>query len=368
MENKQVKKLINDYEMNKTIAESIIKMIEENNVKAWRKTWQTFRDSDDLYYAVINGEAAAILYKRAYFYPTLYGLPIEPAPGFYVTFNDIKRNKLKLKKGSKGIPTYRKCCFEKYLTKAQDEVLQELLDNPDDIEDLELKQAILSLIKNPVLAVKVHFIADGKEFEENIYFSKRANRYVYLRVQWVLEYYFNNNDLVEPVDVAKLWGVGEENTTSENERIEAVEEVKESYIKRANLKYSEVFQDRAFYRPSEHSVVLPKFTQFENAYEFYGTMFHEFAHSTGHQTLLNRKTLTTICGFRSPTYSKEELVAELSATFTLSALGMLTDELLANSIAYLKSWGDSLSKGIRFNIENTIEHSRRATNLILDIQ
>lgn len=368
MKNKQVKKLINDYEMNKIIAESIIKMIEENNVKAWRKTWRTFRTSDDLYYDVINGEAAAIIFKKDYFFPTLYGLPIEPPAGFYVTFNDIKRNKLKLKKGSKGIPSYRKCCFEKYLTKAQDEVLQGLLDNPDEIEDLRLKESILSLINHPAAAVRIYFIADGKEFDENVYFSKRANRYVYLRIQWVLEYYFNNNNLVEPVDVAKLWGVSEEYIMNEKKRIEAAEEVKASYIKRTNLKYSEIFQDRAFYRPSEHLVVLPKITQFENAYEFYGTMFHEFAHSTGHKSLLNRNTLTSVCGFRSSTYAKEELVAELSATFTLSALGMLTDELIENSIAYLKSWGDSLSKGIRFNIENTIGHSRRATNLILDIQ
>ena len=63
----------------------------------------------------------------------------------------------------------------------------------------------------------------------------------------------------------------------------------------------------------------------------------------------------------------EELVAELSSLYTLTNLKLINDDILKNSISYLKSWGESLKEGIKHNIMVTIAQSRKATNLILNI-
>ena len=70
---------------------------------------------------------------------------------------------------------------------------------------------------------------------------------------------------------------------------------------------------------------------------FYGTLFHELSHSTGHEDRLNRKTLTDGTPFGSPTYSREELVAEMGAAF-LCAMAGIEDPTIQNSASYIHSW------------------------------
>ena len=53
----------------------------------------------------------------------------------------------------------------------------------------------------------------------------------------------------------------------------------------------------------------------------FSVVFHELTHSTGHEDRLNRKTLTDGTPFGSPTYSREELVAEMGAAFLCAMAG-----------------------------------------------
>ena len=65
--------------------------------------------------------------------------------------------------------------------------------------------------------------------------------------------------------------------------------------------------DRAYYRPSNDSVHLPAMDTFHSSGEYYSTTFHELAHSTRHESQLNRHGLeTSIAPFGSAVYSKEE--------------------------------------------------------------
>ena len=64
---------------------------------------------------------------------------------------------------------------------------------------------------------------------------------------------------------------------------------------------------------------------------------HELVHSTGHPDRLNRKTLTDGTPFGSPTYSREELCAEMGAAF-LCAMSGIEDPTLQNSAAYINGW------------------------------
>lgn len=97
--------------------------------------------------------------------------------------------------------------------------------------------------------------------------------------------------------------------------------------------------DRAYYSPMTDKVVVPNITQFAEIPEYYSTMFHELGHSTGHASRLNRFSgKDAAAAFGDESYSREELVAEITAASILTTLGMETGNSFRNSAAYVKSW------------------------------
>jgi antirestriction protein ArdC len=63
---------------------------------------------------------------------------------------------------------------------------------------------------------------------------------------------------------------------------------------------------------------MPAFTSFKSAVYFYGVVFHELGHWSGHKSRLDRD-LRGRFGERS--YAAEELVAELCAAFLYQRSG-----------------------------------------------
>lgn len=121
----------------------------------------------------------------------------------------------------------------------------------------------------------------------------------------------------------------------------------------------------AFYRPSTDSVHMPEKVSFHSENEYYATLFHEVAHSTGHFTRLDRKEGMNNIRFGSHDYSFEELVAELTACFVGSECGIMNDAQMENSAAYLKSW----IKTFQSNTDWIIKASglaNKASNYILN--
>jgi antirestriction protein ArdC len=95
---------------------------------------------------------------------------------------------------------------------------------------------------------------------------------------------------------------------------------------------------RAFYKPSADSVTLPPMKNFKSTEGYYSTAYHELAHATGHPTRCARFTPGVDVGmFGSKTYSKEELVAEITAA-TLCNMAGLDPAILKNQAAYIASW------------------------------
>lgn len=358
----------NDYQMNQEIANKIIEIIENEDIGAWRKTWTTTSGLNikNIYDLVVDGFCAINLYSMQQYSPLMV------PSGFYVTFKQIKDHKLHLTKGAKGVAHYKPCNFVKYLTQNEKEAFNLLLENKEELKE-EIKE-LMNGKKKCGVRVVFEFVDtrnNKKVFNEILFWESKKQEFYYKKFQYVLEYLFNACDCgLSLEDIKTMWKVEEVKPEEIKDltRIEKVEEVKNSYIDRAKLKFEEVQQNRAYYMPATHSVVIPCKNQFETIEDYYQTMLHEFAHSTGHESLLNRKTLTASCGFGSTTYSKEELVAELSSLYTMISLNLMNDELLRNSIAYLKGWGDGLKDGIKHNILNTISLSRKATNLILNLQ
>ena len=120
--------------------------------------------------------------------------------------------------------------------------------------------------------------------------------------------------------------------------------------------------DKAFYRPSNDTIVLPMMSQFAETAEYYSTAFHEMVHSTGHSNRLNR--LTQTAHFGNEEYSKEELVAEIGASALVNQAGLETEKSFRNSTAYVQSWLNVLKNDKRF-IVSASGKAEKAVELIL---
>jgi antirestriction protein ArdC len=93
----------------------------------------------------------------------------------------------------------------------------------------------------------------------------------------------------------------------------------------------------ACYVPDLDEVRLPSREAFTSCEEYYGTLFHELTHSTGHESRLGRRGIVDRARFASHEYSEEELVAEMGAAF-LGHVASILPVTLENSAAYLRSW------------------------------
>jgi antirestriction protein ArdC len=90
-------------------------------------------------------------------------------------------------------------------------------------------------------------------------------------------------------------------------------------------------------------------------------------HSTGHVSRLNRKGINESgVGFGSQTYSQEELVAEIGASF-LNAKAGIVGRTIANSASYIANWLSALRNDKRMVIV-AAGAAQRAADYILGAQ
>lgn len=127
--------------------------------------------------------------------------------------------------------------------------------------------------------------------------------------------------------------------------------------------------NRAFYRPATDSVTLPAPEQFRATehstatQNYYSTKAHEFGHATGHE-LRCKRDLTG--RFGSESYAMEELVAELTAAFTMAHLG-LSAIPRQDHINYLASWLKVL-KNDKHAIFTASRHAQQALAWMMEQQ
>jgi antirestriction protein ArdC len=92
--------------------------------------------------------------------------------------------------------------------------------------------------------------------------------------------------------------------------------------------------NRAFYSPADDTITLPPFAVFFTAMDYYSTRAHETGHWSSRADRCDRELGKR---FGDNAYSVEELVAELTAAFTLAHLG-LSSEPRADHAQYIQSW------------------------------
>lgn len=144
---------------------------------------------------------------------------------------------------------------------------------------------------------------------------------------------------------------------------EEAERLAQGYISREKININYSLRDQAAYSPVSDSVILPIREQFSCPAAYYGTLFHELTHSTGHKSRLNR--LKTTAHFGNEVYSKEELVAEIGSAALMNLSGIEERRTFKNSAAYIQSWLSALKNDNRL-IVSASSQAEKAVNYMID--
>lgn len=140
-------------------------------------------------------------------------------------------------------------------------------------------------------------------------------------------------------------------------------QIAEDVIASSDCPIVETMEGRAYYSPLLDEIHLPVRDLFLDQKSFLATTMHEMVHSTGHSSRLNRD----LSGFfRSESYAREELRAELGAFFLEHDLGIQLEGQHFNSHThYLQSW-ISVLKDDPNELFRAITDSQKAATYITD--
>lgn len=139
--------------------------------------------------------------------------------------------------------------------------------------------------------------------------------------------------------------------------------VLDNYLKNTKVGLIETSIDKACYVPSTDKIHIPKSYYFETREEYLLTLAHEIAHSTGHESRLNRDLNGR---FGSKEYAKEELRAEIASAFLNESLGVVKEKIdIQNNKAYVQSWLEVLNKEPNF-LFKAISDAEKISDFVLE--
>lgn len=148
---------------------------------------------------------------------------------------------------------------------------------------------------------------------------------------------------------------------SEAELLESCEAIVAGYSDMPALTHG---GDRAYYAPGIDQIRMPERQAFESAEAYYGVLFHEMVHSTGHATRTGRFNGKEEMGhFGSAVYSQEELVAEIGSAFLCTMAG-IEDTTYDNSTSYIGHWLEKLENDPKM-IVMAASQARKSAEYIL---
>jgi antirestriction protein ArdC len=182
------------------------------------------------------------------------------------------------------------------------------------------------------------------------------------RRRFVLRYYsvFNTEQCALPQSVTEELAIPEERTI---DPIEACEKVLAQMPNPPEIQHA---GDKAFYAPMADRTTMPPRGLFESAEEYWSTFWHEAAHASGHGKRLNRESINEVAPFGSAVYSKEEVVAEMTAAYLCGITG-IENRTIDNSVAYIAGWLRKL-RDDRKLIIHAAAQAQRACDYIMNIK
>jgi antirestriction protein ArdC len=168
-----------------------------------------------------------------------------------------------------------------------------------------------------------------------------------------LRYYLVFNvEQCEGIDYPKI-------DTREHNPIDSAQAIIDGMTSKPNFQEQD---DSAWYRERDDTINMPKAESFESSEAYYSVYFHELSHSTGHESRVNREL--TGHGMSKESYSKEELIAEMSAAFLCAHAG-IDNSTIDNSAAYIQGWRKKLSDDPQILIQ-AASKAQKAANYILN--
>jgi antirestriction protein ArdC len=144
--------------------------------------------------------------------------------------------------------------------------------------------------------------------------------------------------------------------------IESAQAIVDAWIAKPRITHG---GNSAHYSPAFDYVAMPEMGQFDSSESYYAVLFHELAHSTGHESRLKRKSLIQPAPFGSEDYSQEELVAEFAAAFLTGEAGI--EVPVERSASYLANWLQVL-KNDRKMLVTAAAQAQKAADFVLGIE
>lgn len=296
----------------KKFAETLIGIIKQADANGWHKGWKShgFRGLPKNYrgnnYSGGNS-MFLLLMSRLKGYKT----PV------FLTFRQANQLDSTVKKGEHGIPVFKWgfLCRDKNGKKYEEEQVDAMSKEEKDAKGIS---------KHPFVRTYTVYNIDQTNFPE-----VHKDRY-----QALLDKYFVDGGFDNQQDTEGMY------------KDEAVDRMVSDNQWVCPIKPDET--EDAYYSSGRDVVVVPMKSRFrtgetkEDIYtdgmEYYSTMFHEMAHSTGHESRLNRQ----FADFGSHVYAREELVAESTAALLAMTMGY-NGKVLKNSGDYLANWQSVLN-------------------------
>lgn len=179
-----------------------------------------------------------------------------------------------------------------------------------------------------------------------------------IEVPVLRHYVVFNGDQVEGID---LPSDPPEETEAPFHALDPAEEVLAAYQDPPRIM---VVGSQALYLPRLDEVRIPLTSSFISAEAYYATLYHELAHSTGHSKRLNRGIDETwLTPFGSPSYGREELVAEFGSAF-LCAAARISPPTIHQAAAYIDGWRTSIRADKKLVVQ-AAGQGQRAADYIL---
>ncbi len=119
----------------------------------------------------------------------------------------------------------------------------------------------------------------------------------------------------------------------------------EDFINSTKAKIDRTDKSSAFYAPGLDTINMPGLKQFDNSNAYYGVLFHELTHWTGHDSRCKRDLKNN---FGANNYGKEELVAELGSSLICNEFNI---NRVKENVSYIDNWLSAIreNKNILFS-------------------
>lgn len=292
------------------LAERFIHCLDEKQAE-WSKNWRTV------------GGACNGISNRKYsglnrFLLTFYSQEEKYEGNRFFTFNQIKDKGYHLENAKgKGIPIIYP-------------MFNYFKDGATDYSDRKLVG----------VSKKSEMIRSGEATESNFKWAYASVKYVF------------SEDLIKEIEKDP-----QQHIFSEDEKLQFLK----GFMKETGVDFFQSkINDRCYYVPSQHKIVLPPDNHFYSKEAMLSTLAHEIAHSTSKE--LGRDVSGE---FGSEEYAKEELRVEIASAYICAELGIDTSTNENNNVAYIQSWSTAIKDNYKY-LEDAVKDADKICNFVME--